>query len=344
MRRESRTTDLRARSSPLFNEARGPRAAGIGIEARRSTRPTSACDRSVRPDSRRMTWGPGPLSFRKNTPGCCFTWRSFLGALAAHPRPRTHGPHAETCFHPAVPVPAKVANRLSELTDRYGLQATAADRLALLLDLVAAEPSSITAVRDPAQGVDLHVADSLVALELAEVRRARRIADLGSGGGFPGLALAIALPDGRVALVESVGRKAAFLRRAIERLELANAEAIQARAEAWPEGIGAHDLVTARALAPLPVLVEYAAPLLAIGGALVAWKGARDRAEEADGGAAAAALGMGELQARPVGPFQGARDRHLYLSSKVSPTPPEYPRRPGMARKRPFRASSRRLG
>jgi 16S rRNA (guanine527-N7)-methyltransferase len=243
-----------------------------------------------------------------------------------------------------VPVPAKVANRLSELTDRYGLQATAADRLALLLDLVAAEPSSITAVRDPAQGVDLHVADSLVALELAEVRGARRIADLGSGGGFPGVVLAIALPDARVALVESVGRKAAFLRGAIEHLELVNAEAIQARAEAWPEGIGAHDLVTARALAPLAVLVEYAAPLLAVGGALVAWKGARDRAEEADGGAAAAALGMRELQARPVAPFQGARDRYLYLSSKVSPTPPEYPRRPGMARKRPFRASSRRLG
>jgi 16S rRNA (guanine527-N7)-methyltransferase len=240
-----------------------------------------------------------------------------------------------------VPVP-KVANRLSELTDRYGLQATAADQLALLLDLVAAEPSSITAVRDPAQGVDVHVADSLVALELAEVRGAGRIADLGSGGGFPGLVLTIALPDVRIALVESVGRKVAFLRGAIERLELANAEAIQARAEAWPEGIGAHDLVTARALAPLAVLVEYAAPLLAVGGALVAWKGARDRAEEADGGAAAAALGMGELQARPVAPFQGARDRHLYLSSKVSPTPPEYPRRPGIARKRPLRASSRR--
>lgn len=235
----------------------------------------------------------------------------------------------------------EVATRLAELAERYGLPTTAVDRLVLLLELVAEEPSAITAVRDPAQGVDVHVADSLVALELAEVRDARRIADLGSGGGFPGLVLAIALPDARVALVESVGRKVSFIRGAIERLELANAEAIQARAEAWPEGIGAHDLVTARALAPLTVLVEYAAPLLAIGGSLVAWKGARDHAEEADGGAAAAALGMGELQARPVAPFQAAKDRHLYLSSKLSPTPPEYPRRPGIARKRPYRASSR---
>jgi 16S rRNA (guanine527-N7)-methyltransferase len=233
-----------------------------------------------------------------------------------------------------------VANRLAELADRYGLRATAADRLGVLLELVAAEHSSITAVRDPAQGVDVHVADSLVALELPEVRDARRIADLGSGGGFPGLALAIALPDSHVALVESVGRKVAFLQAAIERLELSNAAAIQARAEDWPEGIGTHDLVTARAVAPLSVLVEYAAPLLDLGGSLVAWKGARDDTEEADGRAAAAALGMEEPQARPVAPFRAAHDRHLYLSSKVSDTPPGYPRRPGMARKRPIRASS----
>jgi 16S rRNA (guanine527-N7)-methyltransferase len=241
---------------------------------------------------------------------------------------------------PPVPVSLELATRLAELADRYGLRASAADRLALLLELVAAEPSSITAVRDPAQGVDVHVADSLVALDLPQVRDARRIADLGSGGGFPGLVLAIVLPDARVALVESVGRKVAFLRGAIDQLGLANAEAIQARAEAWPEGIGEHDLVTARAVAPLAVLVEYAAPLLAIGGSFVAWKGARDRAEEADGAAAAAALGMGELQIRPVTPFRDARERHLYLSSKVSSTPRGYPRRPGMARKRPMRGST----
>jgi 16S rRNA (guanine527-N7)-methyltransferase len=245
-------------------------------------------------------------------------------------------------LHAGLPVTEDVRTRLAELARRYALPREAPERLAALLELVAEEPSSITAVRDPAEGVDVHVADSLVALELAEVRGARRIADLGSGGGFPGLVLAIALPDARVALVESVGRKVSFMRGAIERLELANADAIQARAEAWPEGIGAHDLVTARALAPLAVLVEYAAPLLAIGGSLVAWKSGRDHAEEADAGAAAAALGMAELQVRPVAPFQGARARHLYLSSKVSSTPPEYPRRPGIARKRPFRASSRR--
>jgi 16S rRNA (guanine527-N7)-methyltransferase len=236
--------------------------------------------------------------------------------------------------------PRVVTTRLAELAARYGLPATATDRLALLLDLVADEPSAITSVRDPGRGVDVHVADSLVALELAEVRAARRIADLGSGGGFPGLALAIALPDSRVAVVESAGRKSAFLRSAVERLELVNVEVVNARVEAWRAGLDAHDLVTARALAPLSVLMEYAAPLLRTGGTLVAWKGQRDPAEEADGAAAAAVLGMREPDARPVSPFETAAGRHLYLSSKVSPTPSRYPRREGMARKRPIRAST----
>jgi 16S rRNA (guanine527-N7)-methyltransferase len=237
-------------------------------------------------------------------------------------------------------VTGDVAGRLGELAARYGLPAGAEAQFATLLGLVATEPAAITTVRDPAEGVDAHVADSLVALELPAVRAARRVADLGSGGGFPGLALAIALPAAHVALVESVGRKCAFLAGAVSELGLANAEVVNGRAEAWPQGIGAHDLVVARALAPLPVLVEYAAPLLEVGGALVAWKGRPEPAEEADGVAAAVALGMSAPEAIAVEPFVGPRDRHLYLTSKVSPTPDRYPRRAGMARKRPIQASS----
>jgi 16S rRNA (guanine527-N7)-methyltransferase len=236
--------------------------------------------------------------------------------------------------------PADVAARLAELAARYGLPPGAEDRFAALLALVAAEPAAITAVRDPAEGVDAHVADSLAALDLPAVRAARRVADLGSGGGFPGLALAVALPAAHVALVESAGRKCAFLVSAAAELGLANVEVVNGRAEAWPEGIGAHDLVVARALAPLSVVVEYAAPLLDLGGALVAWKGRREPVEEADGAAAAAALGMSAPEAIPVKPFPAARDRHLYLTSKVSPTPNRYPRRPGIARKRPITAST----
>jgi 16S rRNA (guanine527-N7)-methyltransferase len=115
-------------------------------------------------------------------------------------------------------------------------------------------------------------------------------------------------------------------------------EVVHARAEEWRDGLGACDLVTARALAALPVLAEYAAPLLASGGTLVAWKGRRDPREEADGAAAAAQLGLELVEVRPVKPWSAARDRHLHVLRKVAATPDRFPRRPGMAAKRPLRA------
>jgi 16S rRNA (guanine527-N7)-methyltransferase len=235
-------------------------------------------------------------------------------------------------------VPTAVDHRLAELAARWELPDAAPAQLRAILDLVAGEPTSITTVRDPAEGVDVHVADSLAGLEVDTVRQARRIADLGSGGGFPGLALAVALPDTRVTLVESVGKKCEFLRRTVDAAGLANVDVVNARAEAWSAGLGTQDVVTARALAPLNVLAEYAAPLLVAGGSLVAWKGQRDPSEEADGLAAATQLGLEALSTRAVEPFPGAEARHLYLYLKVSSTPARYPRREGMARKRPLRA------
>jgi 16S rRNA (guanine527-N7)-methyltransferase len=202
---------------------------------------------------------------------------------------------------------------------------------------VAEDQTAPTTVRAPSEAVEVHVADSLVGLEVAHVWAARRIADLGAGAGFPGLVLAAALPAAQVALVESVGRKAEFLRRTAAAMGLANAAVVVARAEAWPEGVGGHDVVTARALAPLNVLAEYAAPLLREGGALVAWKGRRDAEEERDGAAAAARLGLAVEEVRPVRPWAAAQARHLHVLRKVAPTPEGFPRRPGMARKRPLR-------
>jgi 16S rRNA (guanine527-N7)-methyltransferase len=233
-----------------------------------------------------------------------------------------------------------VRTRLDELCARFDLPPQASERFAALLDLVAAEPASITSVREPRRGVDVHVADSLVALELDVVRAARRIADLGSGAGFPGLALATALPGARFALVESVARKSAFLERAIRALDLPNVTVVTARAESWPAGLEAHDLVTARALAPLGVVLEYAAPLLAAGGTAVTWKGRVEATERADADAAAAALGLSTPRSRAVTPYDDAGERALYLSSKVRATPSTFPRREGTARKRPLRGSS----
>ena len=225
---------------------------------------------------------------------------------------------------------------LASLLGRYSLPEAAGTRLAALVELISTHPAAPTTIRDPQRVLDDHLADALVALELREVLGATSIADLGSGAGIPGLPLAIALPDAHVALVESNGRKQAFIEQAISVCRIGNAEAVQARAEAWDAGRERHDVVTARALAPLPVVAEYAAPLLRIGGALVVWRGRRDPAEEAAGARAAGALGLEPAEPLAVDPYPGAHHRHLHVMRKIAPTPARFPRRPGVARKRPL--------
>lgn len=225
---------------------------------------------------------------------------------------------------------------IASLAGRYGLQAEQAERLERLTDLVTSDPTAPTTVTDRPHVVRDHLADSLVALEVAPVRAAGSIADLGSGAGFPGLPLAIALPTALVSLVESNGRKCQFLQRATDVCAVDNAEVVPARAEEWEAGLGACDLVVARALAPLAVVAEYAAPLLRLGGTLVAWRGQRDAADEAHGARAAAELGLTAQSPIQVHPYPGARHRHLHLLTKVGATPPRFPRRAGMARKRPL--------
>ena len=195
-------------------------------------------------------------------------------------------------------------------------------------------------MHDPAQGVDVHIADSLAGLEVPEFAPPALIADLGAGAGLPGLVLAAVLPAARVVLVESAGRKCDFLRDAAAAMGLANAEVVCERAEAWSDGLGRCDVVSARALAALPVLCEYAAPLLRDGGVLVAWKGAVEDPEAADAAAAARHLGLTADPVRAVVPFPGSERRTLHVLRKTAPTPPEFPRRPGMATKRPLSAKN----
>ena len=224
--------------------------------------------------------------------------------------------------------------RLETICGSHALTGRECEQLRRLLELLEADASAPTTVGDPVAAVDVHVADSLVALELEEVRGARRIVDVGAGAGFPGLPLAVAMPDAQVALLESVGRKCAFLDRAIEYAGVSNASVACSRVEEWPER--GFDLVCVRAVAPLAVLVEYAAPVLRVGGRLVAWKGRREEDEERGGARAAAELGLTPERVVAVQPFAGAENRNLYLYLKASDTPPGYPRRPGMARKRPL--------
>ena len=197
-----------------------------------------------------------------------------------------------------------------------------------------ASPEAPTTVRDESEAWRVHVADSLSGLDLDALAGARRIADIGAGAGFPGLALAAALPDAEVVLVESVGRKCEFMADAIGRAGLRNARVECRRAE---ELSGEpFEAVTARAVGRLSTLAELASPLLVEQGVLAAWKGRRDDEEEDELRGAGEQLGMELEEVRWVGPYAGSRNRHLYLVRKVAPTPEGLPRRPGMAKKRPF--------
>lgn len=215
------------------------------------------------------------------------------------------------------------------------LQPAAAGTLVDLLLALGDEPQNLTAIRDLDNAVERHLVDSLVALDLPEVAAARRIVDIGSGGGFPGIPLAAALPGAAVTLVESEGRKARWLERWVDRCPNLRVVADRsehlaaAERESW-------DLATVRAVAAPAVALELAAPLVGPGGHLVLWR-SLDAEPELDRHAEAAAgeLGWEPLDVRPVEPFAGAR-RALARYRKGALTPPRYPRRAGMAAKRPL--------
>jgi 16S rRNA (guanine527-N7)-methyltransferase len=224
------------------------------------------------------------------------------------------------------------------------LPVAGAMQLREVLQLLAHDRRAPTTVRDPEEAWRTHVVDSLTGLEVPELRAAKRIADVGSGAGFPGLALAAALPDSHVDLIESAHRKCEFMRLAAERARIDNVHVVCERAETWsaatPPGGGREscDAVTARAVGRLSTLAELASPLLAGGGLLVAWKGRRDPEEEAEAQGAAERLAMAPGPVLAVGELAGFEHRHLYVFRKEGPTPAGLPRKPGMAKKRPLGA------
>jgi 16S rRNA (guanine527-N7)-methyltransferase len=162
---------------------------------------------------------------------------------------------------------------------QLGIEANAAQRKALVahLDLVDEWNTrfNLTAIRDREQQITKHVLDSLTVLPWL---RGERIADIGSGAGFPGIPLAIVEPGRHFALIESTGKKCRFLETVRDTLGLTNVEIVQGRAESQDPD-RQFDTVVARAVGPLSDLVRYAGPLLATGGRLIAMKG-RDPAEE----------------------------------------------------------------
>jgi 16S rRNA (guanine527-N7)-methyltransferase len=197
---------------------------------------------------------------------------------------------------------------------------------------------NLTSITDPALVAVRHVLDSLSAVPLLAARGAGlRICDIGSGAGYPGLPLAIALPDSQVVLVESTTKKARFLEAAVEAAGLsARVDVVAARAEAVAAdvrrgSVEPFDVVTARAVGDLAELVELAFPLLRTGGALVAWKRGDIAAEVAVAARAIEMLGGGSRAGHAVA-AAGLEGHLLVVVEKRRPTPEGFPRDPARRR------------
>lgn len=228
-----------------------------------------------------------------------------------------------------------------DLKSAYGLDDRQIQAFERLLDiLVASADRNLTAVTGRKRIVDVHFRDSLCLLAFEELGTAADICDIGSGAGFPGIPLAIALPGKKFTLIESNGKKCAFLDSTASRLVLKNASVLHARAEeaARTSLRDSFDLALARAVGPLPVVIEYALPLLRPGGKALLQRGARETGDENLADSVAHRL-RGSLDSiSAVEPYPGSKNLNVWIFSKTGPTPGRFPRRPGMARKRPLKA------
>jgi 16S rRNA (guanine527-N7)-methyltransferase len=241
-----------------------------------------------------------------------------------------------------------VMQRLIEGAHALGLHLTSEQQDAFQCyyeELVAwNEKFNLTAITEYEQVQIRHFLDSLSCLIAEEARRAlsrpyARAVDVGTGAGFPGIPLKLVCPGVRLTLLEATGKKVTFLEHVVDRLKLKRVTVVKARAEELahePAHRQQYDLALARAVADLPVVVEYTLPFCKVGGWVIAQKGEAGAAEAWSADRSITLLG-GEL--RRVVPVELAglpEDRSLVVIEKTCPTPETYPRRPGIPGKRPL--------
>ena len=235
-----------------------------------------------------------------------------------------------------------LASTLRDLS--LDLDAVALDRLAAYRDLLANAGFNLTSLRDrdPDSLVRRHIAESLAFGRLLDRRGLLdgpvRVLDIGAGAGLPGIPLKIAWPAVRLTLLESVGKKCRFMQDAAAHLGLDHVDVLEGRAEDFarlPEHRETYDLVVARAVAPLPVLLESALPYLRLGGTLAAPKGSAALGEIEDAEAALHELGA-HLEDAPQLRPPGGIPLTVVIVVKDAPTSDRYPRRAGIPSKRPL--------
>ena len=223
----------------------------------------------------------------------------------------------------------KMEQTLSQQLPLYGLELPEEIRKKLC-DFGAAmvrqnEVMNLTAITEPEQVAKLHLLDSLTVLRCADLR-GKSLIDVGCGAGFPGVPLSIACPEAKITLLDSLAKRMNWLQTVLPELGISNARCVTARAE---EAVAAcretFDFATSRAVARLNILLELTAPYVRVGGAVLALKGSAAREELEEAKTAVKKLG---LKVEKIQDFEidGATHSVIVLR-KVSPTPPQFPRR-----------------
>lgn len=237
-------------------------------------------------------------------------------------------------------VPEFVRADLREL--EVGLAEASLQQLARYLDLLleANEKVNLTAVREREEAWRRLIVDSLTVLpDLAAFQAWARVVDIGTGGGLPGIPVAIARPELQVTLLEATGKKVRLLEGFIGSLGLKNCRALQGRAEALgqrPEHRAQYDAAVSRAVGAMSAVLEYSLPLVKVGGGVLAMKGPRVEQELEEATEALDELGAGELQVAEAYPPSFENELVVVQVVKDRPTPGAYPRNAGRMRQRPL--------
>lgn len=195
--------------------------------------------------------------------------------------------------------------------------------------------TNLTRITSPEEASLKHFADSLQGIPF--IPENAKVCDIGSGGGFPAIPLSVALPSSSFTLVDSTGKKVDFLNSAIQKLGLTNTRALHYRAEEMAQNADFReqfDVVTARAVASLPTLLEYCLPFVKVGGYFLSYKTSEEEINEAS--SALSTLGGILESVRPYTLGDLGEKRVIFVIKKVSSTPPKYPRGQGKPRSKPL--------
>ena len=198
---------------------------------------------------------------------------------------------------------------------------------------------SLTSITNPDEVRIKHFLDSLSCDLILSGRAWASVIDVGTGGGFPGLPLKLLYPEMQLVLADSVAKKTSFLSQVVQELSLDGVTVLTERAEAlgqMPEHRQQYDVALARAVAGLPVLVEYLLPLVKVGGIMLAQKGKKAIKELAEADNAITIMGGKALPPVEVALPDTPEKRYFLVIEKISPTPEKYPRRVGIPTKRPL--------